>query len=136
MAIVTYSYYTDTYNGEPVAVAAFPRFEARAEALIESITRGVDFNRLPPAFQTAYKKAICAQIEYYAYNGINVATEGKSGGGSYTIGKISVSGGGGESMASAAYLSVAPAARQALELTGLLNRSVDTLTDEGRGWWY
>ena len=138
MAIVTYEYYTNTYYGEPIAQAAFPRYELRAEELIASITRGADYTSLPSAFQTAYKKAICAQVEYYVLQGINVATEGGNSGGAYTIGKVSVGrGSGGNSTSeSAAYLSVAPAARMLLEQTGLLNRDVVTIGDEGRGWWY
>lgn len=139
MGVVSYTYYTTEYIGEPIAVEAFPRYEARAEELVASITRGASYNDLPPAFQLAYKKAICAQIEYYVLQGINVATEGGNSGGSYTIGKISVGRGGssGEGASeSAAYLSVAPAARMFLEQTGLLNRTVATLGDDGRGWWY
>ena len=139
MAIVTYDYYANTYIGEPIAQAAFPRYDARAEELIARITRGASYDDLPPAFQEAYKKAICAQIEYYVLQGINVATEGGNSGDSYTIGKISVGrGGSGESAASAsaAYLSVADSVRSILEQTGLLNRDVVTIGDEGRGWWY
>lgn len=69
--------------------------------------------------------------------GINVATEGGSSGGSYTIGKISVGRGNSSesASASAAYMSVAPAARAYLEQTGLLGRSVATFSDTG-GRWY
>lgn len=138
MAIVTYEYYNNTYYGEPIAQAAFPRYELRAEELIASITRGADFDSLPSAFQTAYKKAICAQVEYYVLQGINVATEGAStGDASYTIGKISVGRGGSGSSAAASggYSMIAPAARGYLEQTGLLSRHVDTLDVRNRWWW-
>lgn len=138
MAIVTYEYYNNTYYGEPIAKAAFPRYELRAEELIASITRGADHDSLPSAFQTAYKKAICAQVEYYVLQGINVATEGAStGDASYTIGKISVGRGGSGSSAAASggYSMIAPAARGYLEQTGLLSRHVDTLDVRNRWWW-
>lgn len=136
-AIVTYQYYTNTYLGEPIAQTAFPRYEARAEDLIYSITRGADFETLPAAFQELYKKAICAQIEYFVLNGISVATEGNSGGPSYTLGKISVgSGAAGSGKANSAGVTmIAPGVRALLEQTGLLSRHVDTVGDLG-GWWY
>lgn len=137
MAIVTYAYYTETYLGEPIAETVFPRYEARAEDLVQQITRGADYDGLPSAFQTLYQKAICAQIEYYVLQGVNTATEGASAGGSYTIGKISVGRGSGNSAsdASAEYMMVAPAVRGYLEQTGLLSRHVDTL-DVRNGWWW
>lgn len=137
MAIVTYAYYTETYLGEPIAETVFPRYEARAEDLVQQITRGADYDSLPSAFQTLYQKAICAQIEYYVLQGVNTATEGASAGGSYTIGKISVGRGSGNSAsdASAEYMMVAPAVRGYLEQTGLLSRHVDTL-DVRNGWWW
>lgn len=137
MAIVTYEYYTSTYYGEPIAETAFPRYDARAEEAITAITRGADYSSLPSAFQELYKKAICAQVEYYVLQGLNVATEGASGGGSYTIGKISVSNGSGNRASdfNAAYMSIAPKARDLLEQTGLLGRSVATFSDTG-GRWY
>ena len=138
MAIVTYEDYTNTYYGEPIAQAAFPRYELRAEELIASITRGADYTSLPSAFQTAYKKAICAQVEYFVLQGISVATEGaNTGDTSYTIGKISVGRGGSGSSAAASggYSMIAPAARGYLEQTGLLSRHVDTLDVRNRWWW-
>lgn len=140
MAIVDYAYYADTYNGEPIAAAIFPRYESRAEELINAVTRGADIETLPVAFQTLYKKAICAQVEYYAFNGISAATEGTAGtvGASYTLGKISVSSGNSKSAsesASATLLTLAPAAQMYLEQTGLLNRNVATITDLGGRWF-
>ena len=137
MAIVTYQYYTNTYLGEPIAQTAFPRYEARAEDLIYSITRGAAYDALPAAFQELYKKAICAQVEYFVLNGISVATEGNSGGPSYTLGKISVgSGAAGSGKANSAGVTmIAPSVRALLEQTGLLSRHVDTIGDLG-GWWY
>lgn len=139
MAIACYEYYMIEYCGEPIAEAAFPRYAARAEEAIFVITRGADFCALPDAIKDIYRKAVCAQIEYYALQGISVATEGgESSGKSYTIGKISVSGGGGTSgstmKGSPAYLSIAPKSRDLLEMTGLLSRNVQTVSDGVWGW--
>lgn len=139
MAIACYEYYMIEYCGEPIAEAAFPRYAARAEEAIFVITRGADFCALPDAIKDIYRKAVCAQIEYYALQGINVATEGKEGGSgnSYTIGKISVSGQNGSSRQSEgprAYMAIAPKARDLLEMTGLLGRHVQTVSDGVWGW--
>ena len=40
MAIVTLEYYNETYIGETLAEADFPRAEARAERIIAQITHG------------------------------------------------------------------------------------------------
>lgn len=136
MAIACYEYYMIEYCGEPIAEAAFPRYAARAEEAIFVITRGADFCALPDAIKDIYRKAVCAQIEYYALQGIGVATEGgESSGKSYTIGKISVSGvGNSAKQGSAAYLAIAPKARDLLEMTGLLGRHVQTVSDGVWGW--
>ena len=136
MAIACYEYYMIEYCGEPIAEAAFPRYAARAEEAIFVITRGADFCALPDAIKDIYRKAVCAQIEYYALQGISVATEGGESGGSYTIGKITVGGGtsGSERKGSPAYLSIAPKARDLLEMTGLLGRHVQTVSDGVWGW--
>lgn len=136
MAICCYEYYMIDYCGEPIAEAVFPRYAARAEEAIFVITRGADFCALPDAIKDIYRKAVCAQIEYYALQGIGVATEGGESGGSYTIGKITVSGGtsGSARKGSPAYLAIAPKARDLLEMTGLLGRHVQTVSDGVWGW--
>ena len=126
MAIVTYSYYTDTYMGEPIAEADFPRAEAKAERLITQITHGraADYAALPAFQQQAIQEAICGQIEYYGLMGLDVAIAGEMSSG-WTVGKVRVDGGN-ASKATGAVTMVSPSAIAALELTGLLNPQVPT----------
>ncbi len=129
MAIVDYSYYSTTYYGETIAESEFPRYEARAQRVINQITHGraAHFAALPAFQQQAIKDAICAQIEYYALNGIDVSVSGETSSG-WTVGKVKVDGSskgaasGGPSMVCAAAIAV-------LEQTGLLNPQVPTLGD-------
>lgn len=127
MAIVTYSYYTDTYMGEPIAEADFPRAEAKAERLITQITHGraADCAALSAFQQQAIQEAICGQIEYYGLMGLDVAIAGEMSSG-WTVGKVRVDGGN-ASKATGAVTMVSPSAIAALELTGLLNPQVPTI---------
>lgn len=126
MAIVTLDYYNNTYLGEPIASADFPRAEARAERLINQITfgRAANITALSEANQAAVKEAICAQIEYYALYGVDVSISGKTSDG-WTVGKVRVDGGAKGSATGAATM-VCPSAIAALEQTGLLNPQVAT----------
>lgn len=127
MAIVTYSYYTDTYMGDPIAEVDFPRYEAKAERLITQITHGraADYAALPAFQQQAIQEAICGQIEYYGLMGLDVAIAGEMSSG-WTVGKVRVDGGN-ASKATGAVTMVSPSAIAALELTGLLNPQVPTI---------
>lgn len=138
MAIVDYSYYSTTYYGETIAEAEFPRYEARAQRVINQITHGrtAHYVALPAFQQQAIKDAICAQIEYYVLNGLDVSVSGETSSG-WTVGKVKVDGSskgavsGGPSM-------VCAAAIAALEQTGLLNPQVPTLGDPSIlpwGWY-
>ena len=126
MAIVSYEYYTSSYYGEPVAEADFPRYDVRAEAIIRSITKGAtdSFDSMTAGTQEAVKNAICAQIEYFSIYGTDVAVTGKTGG-SFTVGKVSVSNG--SEVKTGASSIVCPLAISFLEQTGLLNPAVATL---------
>lgn len=127
MALVTLEYYTNTYIGEPVATADFPRFDARAEDLVLGLINITeeDFEELSAANQTAVQKAICAQIEYFQEYGIGVATFGKEAGGGFTVGKVSVNEGSSSGGIGARSM-ICPAVYVYLERTGLLNPSVST----------
>lgn len=129
MAIVTYAYYTQTYMGETVAETDFPRLEARAERIITQTTHGraADFATLPAVLQDAVKTAICAQIEYYALMGEDIAVTGEMSNG-WTVGKVHVNGSARVSATGAASM-VCTAAIAALEQTGLLNGQVPTLAE-------
>lgn len=139
MAIVTYEYYTETYMGEAIAEADFPRFEAKAERLITQITHGraAHFAALPAFQQAAIQEAICGQIEYYELMGIDVSIAGEMSSG-WSVGKVHVNGGA-TGKATGAVSMVSPSAIAALEQTGLLNPQVDTIGEPMRvpypwGW--
>ena len=141
MAIVSYSYYTDTYLGERIAQTDFPRAEARAERLIAQITHGrateATFAALPAFQQAAVKDAICAQIEYYALYGTDVSISGRTADG-WTVGKVTVQSGGSGAAKTGAPSMVCPSAIAGLEQTGLLNPQVPTLGDPPlvpMPWW-
>ena len=129
MAVVDYEYYTSTYIGDPaVTEAAFPRLEARAEDIINQLIR---YKEVPTMWQDAYKSAICAQIDYYAIYGIEAASAGMMEN-SFTVGKVSVTGGGASARSGGASM-ISPQAVAYLEQTGLLNPAVPVAG--ARGWW-
>ena len=124
MGIVDTSYYNETYIGEPIPTTDFARYETRAEQLIGLVCRGQFSSDMPENIVTAYKNAICAQMEYYLSNGLLSVTTGTQGEG-FTVGKVSVSGGNSANafaIRGAAMLS--PAAQMYLEQTGWLGRAV------------
>lgn len=131
MAIVTLDYYRNCYLGEPIAEADFPRAEAKAERIIAQITHGraANYAALPAWQQEAVREAVCAQVEYYAIYGTDVAVAGRQAGG-FTVGKVRVDGAG-ASVALGASSMVCPGAYAALEQTGLLNPQVATCGDMG-----
>ena len=139
MALVTLVYYQDTFLGEPVAADDFPRFELRAQELILGLIRQTEEQvaELSEQLQTAVKKAVCAQIEYFQEYGIGVAIYGKEAGGGFTVGKVSVNNGSSTAAASGARSMIAPAVYVYLEQTGLLNPAVDTagMPPQYWGWW-
>lgn len=135
MAIVTYDYYVNTYMGETIAQTEFPRMEARAERIINQITHGraANYATLPTFQQDAITEAICAQLEYYAVDGIEISVSGKTADG-WTVGKVRVDAGKSAS-ATGAVSMVCPSAIAALEQTGLLNPQVATLGEPPQAPW-
>ena len=120
MAYVDKTYYDNTYIGIGTETADFPRYEARACDIIDQITRNRIVEKGLASYsagvQTAIKKAVCAQIDYYVINGIDAASSGLSAE-SFTVGKVSVSGNksaGKQSM-------ISPQAVAFLESTGLMS---------------
>ena len=129
MAAVTFDFFANTYCGDPaVTEAAFPRLEARAEDAVNALIR---FRAVPPQLEVLYQKAICAQIDYYAIYGIEAASAGMMEN-SFTVGKVSVTGGGAAARSGGASM-IAPQAVAYLEQTGLLNPAVPVAG--ARGWW-
>ena len=129
MAAVTYDFFTNTYHGDPaVTEAAFSRLEARAEDAINALIR---FRAVPPQSETLHQKAICAQIDYYAIYGVEAASAGLMES-SFTVGKVSVTGGGASARSGKASM-ISPQAVAYLEQTGLMNPAVPVAG--ARGWW-
>lgn len=93
MAFVSEEYYNSTFMGLPIAAEDFARFEAWAERAVGALTRWKitedNFDGLPVWMQTAFKDSICAQMTYYAQEGIDVAIKGVSDK-SFSVGKVSV----------------------------------------------
>ena len=129
MAAVSYEFFKATYVGDPsVTETDFPRLEARAEDAVNALIR---FRAVPAQWEKQYQKAICAQVEYYSIYGIEAASAGLMEN-SFTVGKVSVTGGGASARSSGASM-ISPQAVAYLEQTGLLNPAVPVAGN--RGWW-
>ena len=130
MGVVDFEFYTDVYKGQDADEASFPALCARAYDIIGAVTHWVDettIAKLPALHQTLYKKAVCAQVDFLAINGMDSLQDGGNAG--YTVGKVTVhskaSGGGKLSE------SISPLAIGYLEQTGLMNPQVPTV----EAWW-
>ena len=129
MAAVAFDFFANTYCGDPaVTEAAFPRLEARAE---DAVNAPIRFRAVPAQLEVLYQKAICAQIDYYAIYGIEAVSAGMMEN-SFTVGKVSVTGGGSAARSGGASM-ISPQAVSYLEQTGLLNPTVPVAGT--RGWW-
>lgn len=140
MGLVSYDFYTTVYIGEPVAQTDFPRYEARAEDMILGLVKraAADILLMPADIQTAVKKAICAQVDYFVEYGIGISVYGKEAGGGFTVGKVSVNNGSASGAASGSRSMIAPGVYMYLEQTGLINPSVMTAWEPWpatRGWF-
>lgn len=120
---VDYLYYTDTFKGEPVEEADFPRLLARAQDAIDTLLFGKlsGMDNMAACVQETVRRALCAQVEYYALNGVESAVTGAADAG-FTVGHVSAQGGStavswGDNIAG-----VCPSSRAMLERTGLLYR--------------
>ena len=139
MALVTQTFYTNTYYGETIAAADFPKFETRAQDLILGLIKKTEAQalQLPAGALLLVQKAICAEMEYLLEYGVNVSVYGKEAGGGFTVGKVSVQEGGGAAALSGAKSMIAPAVYVYLEQTGLLYPGVPTfgMPSQAWGWW-
>lgn len=134
MAIVDAAYYQTVYMGNEASDCDFPALEARAEDVICAMTRWTvtadTIASLTALQQTLVKKAICAQVDFFALNGLD-SIAGSTGQG-FTVGKVSISGRAGGEMtrkgAMADYIS--PMAIAYLEQTGLMNPAVGVAPSE------
>lgn len=131
MGVVDFEYYTNVYKGTDADQASFPALCARACDVIGAVTHWADdetISRLPVALQTLYNKAICAQVDFLALNGIESLSGGDSGG--FTVGKVTVQGRGNAAGGKLSTM-ISPLAIGYLEQTGLMNPQIPTV----EGWW-
>ena len=119
-AIVDYEYYSTVYMGTEADYTSFPALCARAEDVIGALIRWRDPETLEPFHRALYKRAVCAQVDFFAVNGFD-SVIGESGSG-FTVGKVSVTErkGSGESNGGAMRNSISPLAFMFLEQSGLM----------------
>lgn len=136
MAIVDYDYYVNTFFGETIAECQFPQYLAKATRAIILITHGraADYAVLPAFQQAAIRDAICAQIEYYVAEGLEISINGDSAGG-WTVGKVRVDKGSSSSgSVSIAGTMIGAGVIAILEQSGLMNPSVPVVSSAW-GWY-
>ena len=123
-AIVDFEYYSTVYMGSEADDASFPALCARAEDVIGAMVRWQDPAAFTPFQLTLYKKAVCAQVDFFAVNGLE-SVAGDDGRG-FTVGKFSVSGKSGSDVAHKGAMSgnLSPLCVMYLEQSGLLNPAV------------
>lgn len=134
MAYITYADYTALYGTPPINEQDFPMYAQQASDLIDSMTQyrivqcgGV--SALPPWIQELVKKATASQVLYFAQIGLETVLTGQTGQ-SFTVGKVSVSGGSlSNGNLSGAQLMISPQAQSLLEQTGLMFRGVHVCSD-------
>lgn len=140
-AIVDWTFYSTVYMGQEADQTSFPALCARASDVVGAMTRWAvtedNFDSHPALTQTLYKKAICAQVDFFAVNGLDSVTISAGVDNGFTVGKVSVHGKSGAGASGRMSGSVAPLAVQYLEQTGLLNPAVPTGPDMPMiGWWF
>lgn len=134
MAYITYDQYVDIYGEPPVDEADFPVYAGLASDLIDSITQyrieqGGGFSALPDWLQSMVQKATAAQVLYFTQLGLETVLTGQTGQ-SFTVGKVSVSGGGlASGSLTGAQLMISPLVKALLEQTPLMERSVHVCSD-------
>ena len=138
--IVDYEFYSTVYAGNEVDETSFPSLSAKAEDVVGAMTHWAvtddNLSTLHPKIQTLYKKAVCAQIDFFGLNGLESAMGGTDRG--FTVGTVSMSGKSGSDLVRKGAMvdSIAPMARMYLEQTGLMNPQVPTLPDMPVGLWW
>ena len=128
-AVVDYAYYTDVYLGTEADEASFPALCARAGDIIGAMIKWRNPETLGAFQLTLYKKAICAQIDFLAINGLDYATGGGNTDNGFTVGKVHINGRTGAENAKAGAMagSVSPMAVMYLEQSGLMYPGVPTM---------
>ena len=134
MAYITYQQYLDLYGTCPISEEEFPVYAGLASDMIDSITRyrivkGGGISALPSILQTLVQKAAAAQVLYFTQIGLETVLTGQAGQ-SFTVGKVSVSGGALSSTTTKpGALMVSPVALSLLEQTSLMERGVHVCSD-------
>lgn len=141
MAIVDWSYYSNVYHGTEATSDTFTALESRAEDVIGAMTRWQATEdtvaSLPLMIHVLVKKAVCAQIDYFAVNGLDSVAGGNERG--WTVGKVTVQGKSatGAEKYGAMSAHISPMVLMYLEQTGLMNPQVDTFPQMPLlGGWY
>ena len=133
MGVVDFGFYTTVYGGTDADAQTFPALCARASDIVGAMTHWrVDEStiaQLHTRIQTLYRKAICAQVDFLAINGMDSLNETATGG--WTVGKVTVHGKAGSASGGKMSEFISPTATMYLEQTGLMNPQVPTL----EGWW-
>ena len=86
--IVDFTFYWNVYQGKEADETSFPALCARAEDVVSAMVRWADPATFTPFQLTLYKKAICAQVDFFAVNGLDSVAGGNDRG--FTVGKVSV----------------------------------------------
>ena len=121
-AIVDYTYYTSVYQGNEVDQASFSALNAHASRMVAAMCRWqVDednFGELTSLQQNLYRLAICSQIDFLSVNGLDSIND--TGGGGFTVGKVTVHGKSSSGAGGAMSASISPATTLYLEQSGLM----------------
>lgn len=121
-AIVDYAYYTSVYQGNEVDQTSFPALNAHASRMVAAMCRWqVDednFSELTSLQQNLYRLAICSQIDFLSVNGLDSIND--TGGGGFTVGKVTVHGKSSSGAGGAMSASISPATTLYLEQSGLM----------------
>ena len=92
--IVDFDWYANVYMGEAADTVSFPPLCARAEDVIGAMTHWrvtcETFQSLHPTQKALYKKAVCAQIDFFAVNGLDSVNDTIENG--FTVGKVRIGG--------------------------------------------
>ena len=141
MAIVDWAYYSTVYHGTEANETDFATLEAHAEDVIGAMTHWKvttdTIASLPSMIQTLVKKAICAQTDYFAINGLDSVSSGNERG--WTVGKVTVQNRYASSAEKSGVMAahISPMVFLYLEQTGLLNPQVETFPQMPMlGGWY
>lgn len=120
MAYIDYTFYTDVYKGVQIDADTFSRLAERASDVIDQVTNYQigDIAQYPEWIQSLVKKAVAAQVEYFALSGDSI-THGVSELQNVKLGDFSYTLNGNSGAAP-----ISPAVLSYLRQTGLLYRGV------------